>query len=131
MTTLTLKKAITKAAACDTWLHTFPVFQKHVPLAVGMSQVLNIIYKSVDNRKFGFIWVRRQLRNRVRKPWYREMIDKQVPRCKLDGTEVEMGLDYFTGKPNSPTLTVKFDTKEDCDAFIDNPVIELKVIRVE
>jgi hypothetical protein len=108
MTTLTLKKAITKAAACDTWLHTFPVFQKHVPLAVGMSQVLNtefyIRFKSVEDREFGFIWVRRQLRNRVREPWYREMIDKQVPRCRLDGTDVEMGLDYFTGKLIPPEL---------------------------
>lgn len=95
--TLTLVKIKTKGALCNEWLHSFPLFQKHVPFQVGIYKILREEYKQ-KQREFGFRWVRIQLKARVGKAWYRQALNELMPRCQLDGSEVDTNLDYLTGK---------------------------------
>lgn len=90
MATLTLKKK-TPASYCDQWLHTFPAFQKHQLLKIGIDKDLKEEFKK-EERSFPFSKVRFQIRRRVRKPWYQKLLEKRDtnPRFSLDGSEWKM-----------------------------------------
>lgn len=94
-------KKITKGDLCNEWLHSFPLFNKKVPFRVGIYEELKKEHAKLERdqgKDFGFRWVRMQLKNRVKKNWYQKSLEKRVPRCNLDGTEVDPELDYLTGK---------------------------------
>ncbi len=80
--TLSLKKD--KGKLCDDWLKTFPVFQSHLLLDIGIHIQLKGIYDQIENPGFGFKWVRIQLRRRTKKKWYLELLSQDMPRYGLD-----------------------------------------------
>lgn len=97
MATLSLKKK-TKYDKCDAWLHTFPLFQKRVPMRVGIFEELKVLQRAEKNNPgFGWQEIQRQLGGRTRQEWYRVALRGQAPRCNLDGSEVDPDLIYSTG----------------------------------
>lgn len=99
--TLTLKKSkpkLTKrgekttGTLCDEWLHTFPLFQKHVPMQIGIREILQKIHtEQYESGEITFGWsrVKRQLGHRVRKDWYKQALRDGVPRHTLEGEPID------------------------------------------
>lgn len=86
MSTLTLKKKKTRDELCDEWLHSFPAFQKHQLMKVGIDKDLRVKYDE-EPRPFGFNKVRFQVRRRTIKPWYHKLLADRdnEPRYDLYG----------------------------------------------
>jgi len=85
MSTLTLAsmKRKTKEELCDEWLHSFPAFQHHRLLKIGIDVDLKAIYQE-EPRPFGFIKVRHQIHRRIIKPWYRELLANRENETRYD-----------------------------------------------
>ncbi len=85
--TLTIDRR-TPEERCDEWLHTFPAFKDYVLMAVGIVHQIKVEYDKAQTLKFPFMAVRKQLKGRTQKHWYKELIlHTGGMRYNLDGSE--------------------------------------------